>query len=408
MSIIRLIGSCVVVLGMLLIPSLGCASQPGQAPATPPTPAQTPVLTAPVLSSPSNTGTIQGITVKLEWQPSTGATAYSLQIATDSTFSKPVTQKTDLTNNYFELTSGLAYKTSYYWRVNASNASGTSSWSESWQFNTPVFKVGKMVFNSGVDNRPQIYIMDENGSNWKRLTDSKYYDLAPKLSPDGTKIAFASNRIGGNYQVYVMNADGSNQAILTSNIANSMGESAPSWSPDGTKIAFVSISAFNSIWDLYIMNADGTNPTRITNNALAESPSWSPDGAKIAFASKRDGHYEIYVMNIDGSNQTRLTNNSEGNVNPSWSPDDTKIAFHSKRDGYWAIYVMSAAGNNQARLTNNSAGDSNPSWSPDGSKIAFESYRDGNGEIYVMNADGSNQIKLFNRSGARSGNVSWR
>ena len=118
-------------------------------------------------------------------------------------------------------------------------------------------------------------------------------------------------------------------------------DSQSSWSPDGTKIAFTSFRDGNA--EIYVMNADGTNQTRlISHSASDEGPSWSPDGTKIAFRSNRDGseNWEVYVMNADGTNQTRLTSHSASDWPASWSPDGTKIAFHSKRDGSGDVYVM--------------------------------------------------------------------
>ena len=86
-----------------------------------------------------------------------------------------------------------------------------------------------------------------------------------------------------------------------------------------SKIAFLSDRDGN--WEIYVMNDDGSGQRRLTNNTDTDvSPSWSPDGKKIAFASDRDGNREIYVMNADGSGQTRLTNNTDTDVSPSWSP----------------------------------------------------------------------------------------
>ena len=103
----------------------------------------------------------------------------------------------------------------------------------------------------------------------------------------------------------------------------------PSWSPDGSQIAFDSDRDGN--WEIYVMDADGSNPTNLTNNAADDQrPAWSPDGSKIAFHSNRDGNLdEIYVMDADGSNPIRLTNNTDNDHCPSWSPDGSKIAFRS-------------------------------------------------------------------------------
>ena len=196
--------------------------------------------------------------------------------------------------------------------------------------------------------------------------------LQPNQSAFGTspgpneQIAFYSER-DGNQEIYVMNADGSNQTRLTNNPGN---DSDPSWSPDHTMIAFESDRDGNS--NIYVMNADGSNQNRLTNNPADDSnPRWSPDGTKIAFNTNRDStaqdnfqNQEIYVMNAaDGSNQTRLTYNDVQDTGSSWSPDGTKIAFASNKDGNPKIYVMNAAnGSQQTRLTNSTAAEGEPDW----------------------------------------------
>ena len=158
----------------------------------------------------------------------------------------------------------------------------------------------------------------------------------------------------------------------------------PSWSPDGRHIAFQSSRAGN--YEIYVMDSDGSNPHRLTDHPAADwFPSWSPDGRHIAYVSERDGKPKIYVIGSDGSNPRNLTNDSDRHYYPSWSPDGRHIAFESERDGNWEIYVMDSDGSNPRRLTDHPAEDKYPSWSPDGRHIAFQSSRDhGNYEIYVM------------------------
>ncbi len=256
-----------------------------------------------------------------------------------------------------------------------------------------LYKQTKIAFSSNRDGNYEIYVMNADGSEQKRLTNNPAADGLPSWSPDGKKIAFQSTR-DGNGDIYIMNADGREQKRLTNNVgANANG--FPCWSPDGKKIAFVLNRDTNP--EIYIMNADGSEQKNMTNNpAVDRIPSWSPDGKKIAFTSDRDGIRNIYVMNADGTDQKKLTSNPGGNGFPCWSPDGRKIAFSANRNRNLEIYVMNADGTDQKRLTNNPAVDGIPSWSPDGKKIAFISNRDGNLEIYIMNADGSEQRNLTN------------
>ena len=177
----------------------------------------------------------------------------------------------------------------------------------------------KIAFESNQDGNDEIYLVDTNGNNQKRLTFDQRSDGAPAFSPDGKKIAFQSNR-DGNLEIYVMNAlDGSNQTRLTKNFTAT--DFLPAFSPDGKKIAFASFRDGN--FNIYKMNADGSSQKRLTKNAATDtSPTWSPDGKKIAFVSRRDGIDEIYRMNAkDGSKQKRITVTTDPKVFFNGSPD---------------------------------------------------------------------------------------
>ncbi len=270
--------------------------------------------------------------------------------------------------------------------------------------NTP-----RIAFHSNRDGNWNIYVMKPDGSNQTRLTDNPAADSWPSWSPDGRRITFISSRDDPDpndddtiWEIYVMNADGSGQTRLT---IDSAWHSLPRWSPDGRRIAF--LSYVDGIAEIYVMNADGSEQTRLTKNSVPDGrPSWSPDSQRIAFYSTIDENAEIYVMNADGSGQTNLTNNAVNDWSPSWSPDGRRIAFHSQRDGNAEIYVMNADGSDQTRLTDNPARDIRPVWSSDGQLIAFTSNRDDPDlddeddirNIYVIKADGSGQTRLTNES----------
>jgi TolB protein len=213
--------------------------------------------------------------------------------------------------------------------------------------------------------------------------------MAPAISPDGTRIAFRSGQ-----DIYVMNIDGTERRRLTDTPAY---ESHPDWSPDGTQITFVTERDGNR--EIYTMHADGSNPQRLTNDPADDlRPDWSPDGTQILFNSERDGNFEIYVVGTDGSNLRRLTDDPKWEMFPRWSPDGTQIAYTYATPRRWdqEIYVMDVDGSNARQLTDLPAASENPIWSPDGSQIVFQSDRDGNFEIYVMDADGGNQRRLTN------------
>ncbi|MEI7547074.1 MAG: DPP IV N-terminal domain-containing protein [Actinomycetota bacterium] len=213
------------------------------------------------------------------------------------------------------------------------------------------------------------------------------------ISPDKSKILYISDQgKPGVYQLWVMNADGSEAHAIT-NGPNS--HHHPSWSPDGKKIVFSSDSANHQ--GIFVVNADGSGEAQLTTGGHDQSPSWSPDGTKIVYDTKAPGPvpFLIWVMNADGTGQVRLTSRSNDEYNAVFSPDGTKIAFAVQNRAN-DIYVIGVDGKNIVQLTTADGEDDQPAWSPDSKKIAFSSNRDDgvHAQIYVMNADGTGQLAL--------------
>jgi len=247
----------------------------------------------------------------------------------------------------------------------------------------------------------EIFVINADGSQVFRMTNNNIDECCPDWSPDGSRIAFVSER-DGNQEIYVMNADGSGLTNLTDHSAL---DNSPAWSPDGARIAFYSNRDGNP--EIYVMNADGSNPIQLTNNGDNYGPAWSPDGTKIAFF--HDGmDREMWVINADGSNTINLTISSGWDLTIAWSPDSNKLAFVSQgASNLREISVIDADGSGRTQLTNDELWHCCPAWSPDSRKLAYVHDIEGTPEIRVINADGSNPISLAALAGGDTRVCAW-
>jgi Tol biopolymer transport system component len=224
-----------------------------------------------------------------------------------------------------------------------------------------------------------IFVMNADGTNPYAVTSAgplpnTNVNSDPTWSPDGTRLAFVSDRQGQNKrEIWVVNVDGSGLIKLTTNILFTTDASgpvygedmSPSWSPDGTRIAFASGRDSLSNRELYVMNADGSNQTRLTNTAYDDNyPTWSPDSQRIAFYRNGSSTIGINIMNKDGTNEVNVMH--DGFI-PAWSPDGTRFGFQRLDPSMCyksALFIMNADGSNPVKITNNTFSSFAQTWSP--------------------------------------------
>ncbi len=275
----------------------------------------------------------------------------------------------------------------------------------------------------------------------RRIADDIVEAFTGTRGVASTELAFVSKR-GGNPEIFVMGADGSNQRAAT---ANRSINNFPSWSPGGDSIVYTSyrrdnrpmfflstrgrgkpgrilgkLSAMpqyravfgpgneelsvvmspNGSAELYRVRPDGSDLRRLTQNGQIDiSPSWSPDGRQIAFVSDRAGSPQVYLMDRNGHGVHRLTFDGSYNTSPAWSPDGRWIAYQSRVGGQFDIWLIDPDGSVNLPLISHPRSDESPAWSPDSRKIAFSSTRRGSADIYVVDSSGDHLQRLTRSAG---------
>lgn len=229
---------------------------------------------------------------------------------------------------------------------------------------TPVWSPdgSKIAFASDRDGNLYIYVTSLNGGEVQQVT-SGTGERNPDWSRGGGRLAASSYVDNTNSEILAFDLDGSNAVNLSNDPA---GDFEPIWSPDGSRLAFLSNRTGGSTnFDIFVVNADGSGLVNVSNSPLGNKfPVWSPDGNQIAFQSQRDGNDEIYVVNADGSDLRRLTYDAAADQLPSWSPDGTRIAFASLRDGHSQVYALAPDGTGLENISDSPMWTSSPSWSP--------------------------------------------
>lgn len=252
---------------------------------------------------------------------------------------------------------------------------------------------GEIVFQSNRDGNFELYVMDQNGKNVRRVTNHPANDIAPMWSPDGTTIVFATDR-DDNWEIYTLQLhskeakeeDGGQLTRLTGGGSNT----SPSWTPDGRRILFVS-TRDELHGEVYSMNADGSDVQRLTRHAsVKESPLLTADGRYLLMALDVDGRYVIGSMRLADGEMHLLTSPRYHSVHPSVSEDGLTILFSTNRDRNFEIYTMHLDGSNPTRRTQNADDDFHPVWTSRSGEMVFSR----RGSIFIGTLDGKEEHRL--------------
>jgi Tol biopolymer transport system component len=242
---------------------------------------------------------------------------------------------------------------------------------------------GTLLVVRGSGKSSEIYSMRPDGSESRRLTDNAFFDDEPDWSPDGSRIALVSAQDSApgaptrRPEIFVMNADGSDMRRLLETAGPARG---PRWSPDGSRIAFARLDPEVRGYRPYVMNSDGSNVRLLTSSPVENfAPQWSPDGTRLLFLSNRAPRnwWTMYVVSADGSGERQLAGDEACPTNvsgPRWSPDGSRIAYACD-DRFGGIFTIHADGTQRTLVSTSSPGvvglDVGPVWSPDGRRLAF-------------------------------------
>lgn len=290
-------------------------------------------------------------------------------------------------------------------------------------FDPSLSRDGKTLVFASTQHRPtsDIYIKSVNGRTVTQLTADPAQDVMPTLSPDGERVAFASNR-SGSWDVYVMSVTGGQSVQVTSDPAQ---ELHPSWSPDGTKLVYSRLGQVSGRWEMWVVDIDQPMASEFIGYGLF--PSWCPatgtgqDGRdKIVFQRSRergDRAFSVWTVDYqqgDASSPTEIASNpSAACINPTWSPDGQWIVYASvpfagvqgigvqARPSLADLWMCGVDGSGRVNLTTGRSVNLTPTWGAD-SRIYFVSDRGGIENVWSI---GTEKAMLAATGGKGSGGV---
>ena len=237
----------------------------------------------------------------------------------------------------------------------------------------------------------EIYIVDYDGYNPRRVTVNASLNLTPAWTPDGKGLAYVSYRQGSPLVFLARIFEGRSIANLSGERGDAQAFS-PVFSPDGKSLAFASTRSGNS--DVWVGAGDGGGARRLTTTQASDTaPCWSPTGQEIAFTSSRSGTPQLWLMDAEGLNVRRLTSVGNYNDGCAWNPSKqySEIAYTARLEGgtfHFDIAIIDLATRQVRQITQGRGSCEYPSWAANGRHLVFACKRGGRWEITISDREG--------------------
>ena len=268
---------------------------------------------------------------------------------------------------------------------------------------------GRIVYVSDVDGDYEIFVMRADGTRPRQLTHNHVDEFSPSWSPDGRGIVFERERGEHGYEdLYIVDAAGgpARPWIRTGGID----EGEPAWSPNGKWIAFRGNDGGDGadVVAVRVDRSDGVIVSSQSENSTNSDPAWSPDGKRLALIESYDGS-GLYVAELccsDGYEKSEVTTSAGWMSDVEWSPDASCLAYTYEANEASYIYTIPPDGG-EPRLVHSASAATVGSWSPDATEILFDSTAAGSWDVYTMQADGGGVRRLTRTRDVNEGDADW-